>query len=110
MKIIRKIYYFVDFMVFYIFKLVQSNLIIAYDILTPQMRTSLDIIEVPIIIKSDFGLLLFSNLVSMTPGSLSIDINKEKTILEVHVLYNQNKEKVLQEIESIQSKINYLIS
>ena len=32
-------------------------------------------------------------------------MNKEKTILEIHVLYNQNKEKVLQEIESIQCKI-----
>jgi multisubunit Na+/H+ antiporter MnhE subunit len=92
------------------FNLVQSNLIIAYDILTPKMRIKPDIIYVSITIKSDFGLLLFSNLVSMTPGSLSIDMNKEKTILEIHVLYNKNKEKVLQDIENIQSKINYLIS
>lgn len=110
MKIIKKIYYIVEFILFYIFKLVQSNLFIAYDILTPKLRTSPDIIEVPIIIKSDLGLLLFSNLVSMTPGTLSIDMNKEKTILEIHVLYNKNKEKVLLEIENIQCKINYLIS
>ena len=92
MRIIKKIYYIVEFIVFYIFKLIQSNLIIAFDILTPKMRTKPDFIYVPITIESDFGLLLFSNLVSMTPGSLSIDMNKEKTILEIHVLYNQNKE------------------
>ncbi len=110
MIVIKKIYYIIEFIVFYIFKLVQSNLFIAYDILTPKLHTVPDIVKVPIILKSDLGLLLFSNLVSMTPGSLSIDMNKEKTILEVHVLYNKDKEKVLKEIGSIQSKINYLIT
>ncbi len=110
MKIIKKAYYIVEFIVIYIVKLVQSNMYIAYDILTPEMRTKPDFIYVPITIKSDFGLLLFSNLVSMTPGSLTIDIDKEKTFIEIHVLYNQNKENVLKEIETIQNKINYLVS
>jgi len=110
MKIIKKAYYIVEFIVIYIVKLVQSNMYIAYDILTPKMRTKPDFIYVPITIKSDFGLLLFSNLVSMTPGSLTIDIDKEKAFIEIHVLYNQNKENVLKEIETIQNKINYLVS
>lgn len=110
MKIVKRTYYIFEFIVFYLFKLVQSNLFIAYDILTPKMKISPDFIEMPLTIKSDLGLLLFSNLVSMTPGSLSIDINMDRSILEVHVLYNHDKEKVLSEIASIQTRINYLIS
>lgn len=107
---IKKIYYIIEFALFYFVQLVQSNLYIAYDILTPKMRSKPDFIIVPITIKSDFGLLLFSNLVSMTPGSLTIDIDKEKSFIEIHILYYQNKEKVLKEIKLIQDKINYLLN
>ncbi|PLX15858.1 MAG: hypothetical protein C0597_08350 [Marinilabiliales bacterium] len=110
MRIVKKTYFIVEFVLFYMVKLVQANIYIAFDIVTPKMHTMPDFITLPLKIKSDFGLLLFSNLVSMTPGSLTIDINEEKNCIEIHILYNQNKEKVRTEIEAIQNKINYLIN
>lgn len=110
MNIIKKIYFTTEFILFYLYKLVQSNIYIAYDILTPRLRSTPDIIKVPLQIESDFGLLLFTNLLSMTPGTLTIDICEGKKELLVHVLYSKNKESVMFEINEIQQKIQQIIN
>jgi multisubunit Na+/H+ antiporter MnhE subunit len=104
MKVIVKIYLLLAFLVFYTTKLVQSNLYIAFDIITPKMHSNPGYIKVPLRTNSKFGLLLFSNLVSMTPGTLSIDISANEKELLVHHLYD-DKNKVLKDIEKIQTRI-----
>ena len=107
MKLILRIYYFITFIFFYLYKLVESNLIIAYDILTPtKMRANPVFIRVPLFLQSNLGLLLYSNIISMTPGTLSIDILEDRKILLVHVLYNKGEEKLQKEFEKLQKKIN----
>lgn len=101
----RKVYYIFSFIGFYLLKLIQSNIVIAYDILTPKMSTNPGLIEVPLTLKSDFGLLLFSNLLSMTPGTLVIDITETRDIALVHVLYLTSSAEILVEINEIQDKI-----
>ena len=101
----RKIYYIFSFIGFYLLKLIQSNVHIAYDILSPKMSTNPGLIEVPLTLKSDFGLLLFSNLLSMTPGTLVMDIYENRKIALVHVLYLTSSAEILNEIKEIQDKI-----
>ncbi|HUI33802.1 MAG: Na+/H+ antiporter subunit E [Dysgonamonadaceae bacterium] len=105
MKLILKPYYIVAFLLFYLYKLVEANLIIAHDILTPNLRINPGFIKVPLTLNSNFGMLLFSNLVSMTPGSLSIDITDDKKTMLVHVLYQTTEDEMLKEFEDMQDKI-----
>jgi multisubunit Na+/H+ antiporter MnhE subunit len=105
MKLFLKPYYIVTFILFYLYKLVEANLYIAYDILTPRLRIKPGFIKVPLTLKSNFGLLLFSNLLSMTPGSLSIDITDDKKTILVHVLYETTQDDMLKEFNIIQNKI-----
>lgn len=109
MRILYKIYHTFVFILFYLFKLVQANFYIAYDLITPKLKVNPAIIKVPIAIRSDFGILLFSNLLSMTPGSLSLDISPDKKFLLVHVLYDHNREHTLREIEKIQDRIRKIV-
>jgi multicomponent Na+:H+ antiporter subunit E len=105
MKLLRKTYYTVDFLVYYLWKLVSSNVRVAGDILTPGTRTNTGFIEFPIQLKTDWGLLLFSNLVSMTPGTLTIDISRDKSLLIVHLLVLDEEESVRTDLSRIQEKI-----
>lgn len=98
-----KTYKTITFVVYYIGKLVLANIYIAYDILTPKELSDPDMMWVPVKLKSKFGLLLFSNLISMTPGTLSIDYVEEKQALLVHYLYD--KQSVIQQLTSMQNKI-----
>ncbi|WP_439185216.1 Na+/H+ antiporter subunit E [Carboxylicivirga taeanensis] len=108
MKLILKFYHTVIFIGLYLYKLIQSNLYIAYDLLTPHLKTHPGIIRVPLILKSDTALLLFSNLVSMTPGSLSIDITHDRKLMLVHILYLDNEQTILNEFEDMQNKIKII--
>ncbi len=105
MKILKKIYYSIEFIGYYLLKLLQANLFIAYDILTPKMHINPAFMKVPVNLKTDTGLLLFSNLLSMTPGTLSIDVSKDKKILFVHVLYFSSEELMQKDFNGMQNKI-----
>jgi multisubunit Na+/H+ antiporter MnhE subunit len=105
MSLLRRTYHILYFVLYYLANLVKSNLVVAYDIITPRMRTNPGFIDVPIRIRSDFGLLLFSNLVAMTPGTLSIDISPDKRSLLVHILYKHQEEGIRRNLAGIQEKI-----
>ncbi|MBN2611659.1 MAG: Na+/H+ antiporter subunit E [Bacteroidales bacterium] len=110
MKLLLRIYYFLSFVIFYILKLVQSNIIIAWEILTPKMDIKPGFITAPLKISTDFELLLLSNLVSMTPGSLSIHISEDKKQILIHVLYKNNEDNLLKEIDEFQKKIGRILN
>ncbi len=105
MKVVKKIYLAVCFLIYYFFKVVQANIYIAYDILTPKALSTPELIWIPIRVNSDLGLLLLTNLISMTPGTLSIEVTEDKTKILVHCLYNDKNDSVISDIEKIQSKI-----
>lgn len=105
MKFLKRIYYFLIFLVFYLGKLLKANLFIAYDILTPKMLINPGFTRIRLELYSDFGLLLLSNLVSMTPGTLSMDIDRQREYLEVHLLYMNQRESTEREIMQIMQKI-----
>jgi multicomponent Na+:H+ antiporter subunit E len=105
MKWIKKIFLMIGFIFYYLLKLIQSNIFIAYDILTPKMHTKPAFMEVPLKLKTDMGILLFSNLLSMTPGTLSMDISRDKKKVLVHVLYYSTDELMQKDFDGIQEKI-----
>ncbi len=109
MKAIKKIYLVISFLIFYLLKLIQANIYIAYDILTPKMYTNPGFVWIPLKVNSDIGILLLSNLLSMTPGTLSVDIDHERKKLLIHCLYNTLDRNVVAEIEEMQNKIIKLI-
>jgi len=105
MNILKRIYFILEFIVYYLYNLVTANLYIAWDILTPRMHMKPAFMEVPVKLESDFGLLLFSNLLSMTPGTLSMDISKDKKTVLVHLLYHKTDEIMLNDFFKMQEKI-----
>jgi multicomponent Na+:H+ antiporter subunit E len=101
----EKFYHFLLFIGFYLVKLIMANLVLAHDILTPKMRFNPGMIELELKPLSKFGLLMVSNLVSMTPGTLSTDLDLERNILHVHVLYLDRQEKIKQEVYQIMDRV-----
>jgi multicomponent Na+:H+ antiporter subunit E len=105
MKWLKKIYLIIEFIFYFMMKLIQSNFFIAYDILTPKMHSKPAFMEIPLKLKTDMGMLLFSNLLSMTPGTLSMDISRDKKKVLVHVLYYSTDELMQKDFDGIQEKI-----
>ena len=102
---LSKTFYIFRFIIYYLFQLIRSNIHIAFITLSPRLNIKYGFIEVPLILKSDFGLLLFSNLVSMTPGSLVTDIDKTRTMATVHVIFTTSENEIYDEVQEMQQKI-----
>ena len=109
MNKLNLLYYISEFVLFYLVKLVQSNIYMAYVILSPKMKTNPGFMEVPLRLRTSAGLLLFSSLISMTPGTLSVDISDDKKTMLVHVLLKDDDKKIHCEIDNIQKRVQRLI-
>jgi multicomponent Na+:H+ antiporter subunit E len=72
---------------FFLGELVRSSLRIAWDVLTPTHRMRPAVIGVPLEAKTDAEITLLAQLISLTPGSLSLDVSSDRKTLYVHVMY-----------------------
>lgn len=97
-------------LVFYLYillkNLIISNIQISKIILKSDMRLSPAIIAVKTNLKSDWKKLLLANSVTLTPGTLTLEIQDD--ILFIHVMeYSKdlNKENITKEFEDVIAKI-----
>lgn len=72
------------FFFFYVKEVVLSSLRIAADILTPTLHFQPGIIAIPLCDLTDRQILVLSNLVTMTPGTLSLDVSADRRTLFLH--------------------------
>lgn len=72
---------------FYIYEIAAGALRIAKDVLSPEPRLRPVLLRVPVDLPSDVHRLALAALVSMTPGTLSVDEADDGRTLLVHSLY-----------------------
>ena len=76
-KIIRLGFYF-------LWQLLLSNIKIAQCVLGPEKLMSPGIIAIPLSVKSDLEIFLLANAITLTPGSLTVDVSADRQFLYVH--------------------------
>lgn len=89
----------IAFVFFFIYELILANLQVAYDVITPKFYMKPGIVSVPLDAKSDIEITLLANLISLTPGTLSLDVSDDKKVLYVHAMYVSDKEKFIKGIK-----------
>ena len=89
----------ISFIIFFLRELVKANIIVAYDILTPTDHMRPGIIELELEAETDAEITLLANLITMTPGTLSIDISKDRKKLYIHAMYIDDIKKTKRELK-----------
>ena len=77
----------------------RGSLRVVWDVITPRHLSSPGIIAVPLDVESDEEILLVSNLVSLTPGSLSLDVSDDRKTLYVHAMFVDDPVQARREIK-----------
>jgi multicomponent Na+:H+ antiporter subunit E len=83
----RKVPKGIGLLMFFLKEVFAANFRIAYDILTPHYHMKPTIIALPLSVQTDVEIMLLACMITLTPGSLSLDLSKDRKILYVHVLY-----------------------
>lgn len=94
----RRFLLLIRFALFYLWELLLSDLRVAHDILTPRNRFRPGVLAVPLPDLSDYQLIVLSNLVTMTPGTITLDVSEDRRTLFMHCMYIDDPERLRREI------------
>lgn len=67
-----------------LWEMVKANLDVAYRVLHPGLPIKPGIVKVKTKLKSDTGLTFLANSITLTPGTMSVDVDKENGFLYIH--------------------------
>ncbi len=84
----------------FFYELTLSAFRVAILVITPNMKKHLKpgIIAFPLKAKSDSEITLLANLITLTPGTLSVDVSRNREVLYIHALSVDDKEELIKSI------------
>ncbi len=85
-------------LLFFLWELLKANLRVAADVLRPLSHLRPGIVALPVSLTSDVEKTLLANLITLTPGTLSLDFSEDGSTLYIHVLRIDTAEAVREEI------------
>jgi multicomponent Na+:H+ antiporter subunit E len=80
--------------------LILANLRVAYDVMTPRHLMRPGVIAIPLDAETDAEITILANLISLTPGTLSLDVSEDRKVLYIHAMYIEDVEKTQQDIKN----------
>ncbi len=83
---------------FILAELVVSSLRVAWDILTPTVYARPRIVRIPIADLDDVATTVLANAISLTPGSLALEVSENSQYLYVHVMYAEDRDTAVSDI------------
>ena len=87
------------FVLFFVKELVVSNLRVAWAVLAPTSRRRPGVVAVPLDVDRDIEITLLANVVTLTPGTLSLDVSADRRTLFVHGMFIDDPEQFRREIK-----------
>lgn len=97
---IRKVPRVVALAAYFLYELVAANIRLAADLITPGSKIHPAILAMPLDAKTDAEITLLASLVTLTPGTLSMDVSPDRSTLYIHALYAQDPEALLHSIKN----------
>lgn len=85
---------------FFLWELLLSSIKVAWDVIRPVPQNKPALIEIPLTVKGDFEILLLTNLISLTPGTLSVDVSEDRKTLLVHAMFGEDAEDLIDDIKN----------
>jgi multicomponent Na+:H+ antiporter subunit E len=82
----RRVVRGIAFARFFAWELLLANLRVARAVVSPRARLHPAIVAVPLALESDVAIQLFAASITLTPGTLSLDVASDRRTLYVHVM------------------------
>lgn len=87
----QRYFWFVVYLFIFLWEVIKANFDVAYRVLHPAMPIKPGIVRVPLEIKSDIARTMLANSITMTPGTITVDIIGDEIF--VHWIYVQTDDR-----------------
>lgn len=91
---LRRIFWFLYYIQVFLIHMVKANLDVAYRVLHPNVPIRPGIVKVKTTLTSDLGLTFLANSITLTPGTLTVDIIGSD--MYIHWIYVRTEDTELQ--------------
>ncbi|QXC59172.1 Na+/H+ antiporter subunit E [Aquihabitans sp. G128] len=81
--------------------LFRANLVVTREILSRESSINTGVVAVPLPLCSDGLLTLVANVLSLTPGTMPIEVTREPPVIYVHVLHLRDVEAVRRDVQRL---------
>ncbi|WP_349957773.1 Na+/H+ antiporter subunit E [Rhizobium sp. ZPR3] len=82
----------------FVCELAKSVWAVAVTVMSPRMDVKPGIFAFPLTVDRDFEITLLANLITLTPGTLSVDVSDDRKTLYVHALDCSDPEAIIRSI------------
>jgi multicomponent Na+:H+ antiporter subunit E len=96
----RRLWRWFKLIIRFLFELIVSSLQVVWDVMTPGQTAKPSVIAMPLDVKGEMGILLVTNMISLTPGTLSLDVTDDGKTLYIHAMFGDDPDAVCAQIKS----------
>lgn len=89
----------IGFVFYFTYELIKANIQVAADVVTPKFYMTPGIIEFPLDAKTNLEITFLANVITLTPGTLSLDVSEDRKVLYIHAMYINDKEEFIHGIK-----------
>lgn len=94
-RVIRSI----SLLLFFLRELIKASFQVLFTILKPSLLKP-GVIAIPLDLTNDVQITLLGNLITLTPGTLTLDVSTDKKVIYVHTIRVEDPDKFRREIKS----------
>lgn len=89
----------IGLLAYFLRELLLANAAVARSVLSPAAPRAPGVVAVPLDLTSDAGIATLANLITLTPGTLSLDVSEDRRTLWVHALHVEDPEAFRREVK-----------
>lgn len=84
----------------FLYELMASAIRVAMVVVRPDLSKAVRpaIVAVPITLKTDVEITLLANMITLTPGTLSVDVSDDRSVIYVHALCMDDRDALIADI------------
>lgn len=100
-----KIVRLIRFGLYFFYILVKANFVVAWEIITPGLSMSPRIIRYSVEGLTDVQITTLANAITLTPGTLSADIDPDTQLLYIHCMYGKDRDEAVKELDELKNRL-----
>jgi multicomponent Na+:H+ antiporter subunit E len=104
-RFLRRLPHVVVFLVTFAVDIVMANLRVAFEVITPGYAMRVAIVRVPTATRTPLEATVLANVITLTPGTLTLEVDPDNYDLYVHGLYVDSIDDFRAQIATIERRL-----
>ncbi|RYF78083.1 MAG: Na+/H+ antiporter subunit E [Chitinophagaceae bacterium] len=89
----------ISFFFYFLYEMLKANFQVAYEVVTSNLHMKPGFVKMELEARTELEITLLANLISLTPGTLVIDVSDDRKVMYIHGMYLEDREKFIESIK-----------